>query len=334
VSDALIFEPSKYAFFGILTLLISWGAYLIGSLRLRNNLSVLAHKKNLHFLLSGYAFRKELLKRALFSLALCCLAVCLLRPKWGKMPQKVVHEGRNIMIALDMSRSMLAKDFMPSRLDFIKLKLRILLERLGPERVGLVLFSDKAFLHCPFTDDFNAFFSFLDQACCKVVSSGGTAISKALWASSKAFHGVVSGGANKILFLITDGEDFSPDIEAAIKTAQAEGLIVFTVGAATLEGAPVPIIDREGREIGLEKDRTGKVILTKLNEPFLRALSAKLGGEFVKISGSDADIDFIVKTIESFEKERMSSRTANLYKERHNIFCAIFMALLLLEWFL
>lgn len=295
---------------------------------------MLAHSNHFKALISGYSPKKEQAKIIIFSLALIFFGFCLLRPKWGKLPQTVTKEGRTIMIALDMSRSMLAQDFMPSRLEFVKLKLRVLLERLGPERVGLILFADKAFVHCPFTDDFNAVYAFLDQASHKVISSGGTSIAKALNCAISAFKNIGLGDSNKILFLITDGEDFSQDIKAATLNAKQAKLKVFTVGAATTAGAPVPILDRNGRQIGHEKDKNGKVAITKLNETFLQELSNELNGEFVKVSGSNTDIDFIVKKIESFEKEKMGSRKTNLYEEKHNIFGAIFMLLTLLEWFL
>lgn len=334
VIKRLILEPTIFTLGGGALLLISWAFYLFGKIRLTKILKQLVHEKNFKIILFGYNTKNQFYKTIFFSTALLCLFFCMLRPKWGKLPQTVVQEGRNIMIALDMSRSMLAKDFMPSRLEFIKLKLRILLDRLGPERVGLVLFSDKAFLHCPFTDDFNAFFAFLEQASPQVVSSGGTAISKALTTSIGAFKNAAAQSANKILFLITDGEDFSQDMEVAIKACKRENLVVFTVGIASEEGAPVPILDRYGQEIGVEKDSRGKPVLSKLNEPLLQSLSSQLGGEYVRASGSSADIDFIIKKIESFEKEKMGSRKANLYQERHNIFAAAAMLMILLEWFL
>ncbi len=295
--------------------------------------SKLAFKGNFWLIIPGYSSKKVWLKILLYTLALISFGVAVFRPKFGKKPQSVVQEGRNVMIALDMSRSMLARDLLPSRLDFIKLKLRVLLDRLGPERVGLILFSDRAFLHCPFTTDFNAFFSFLDQACLQTISSGGTSIAKALDEAVRAFKNCASGCSNKLLFLITDGEDFSKDLEPSIVAARLYGLKVFTVGAGTLSGAPVPIIGKDGREIGHERGPDGSILMTKLNEKFLKSISERFEGQYIKVSGDDSDVDRIAKSIELFEKERMDDRKANLYEERQNIFSAIFAACMICEWF-
>lgn len=333
--DGLIFEPSKYAFIGVCALFISWILYFSGKILSIKMVNLLAFKSHFWLIIPGYSSKKNIIKIVLYSLALLAFSVCLFRPKFGKKPQSVVQEGRNVLIALDMSRSMLAKDLLPSRLEFIKLKLRVLLDRLGPERVGLILFSDKAFLHCPFTSDFNAFFSFLDQACLQTISSGGTAIGKAIDEAIRTFKNLGNfNNSNKILFLITDGEDFSDDMESSILEAKNAGLKIFTVGAATLSGAPVPIIDADGREIGHEKDRKGGIVMTRLNEKFLRSLSERFEGEFIRVSSSDSDVDKIIQSIEKFEKERMDDRKANLYEDRQNIFSAIFALFLVFEWFI
>lgn len=329
----IIFEPVKIAYIGLAVLAVTWFLYLAGKIRAAKRLRLLADVKHFGLIIPGYSRVKKIVKVFLYSLAVVALSISLFRPKWGKKPQEIVQESRNVMIALDMSRSMMAKDFLPNRLEFIKLKLRVLLEKLGPERVGLILFSDKAFIHCPFTSDFNAFFSFLDQADPQTISSGGTEIGRALREAVNCFKNSSTQSSNKILFLITDGEDFSGNIEESVKIAKANDLKVFTVGAATPAGAPVPILDKNGREVGHEKDKNG-VVMTRLNEDFLRSLSDKLGGEFIRVTSSDADIETIAKKIDTFEKEKMGDRQANLYKERQNIFSALFMLLMIFEWFL
>lgn len=332
--SGFIFQPDKYAFIGLFALLISWVFYFSGKIVSIKLVSQLAFKNHFWLIIPGYSSKKNIIKIILYSIALVSFSICVFRPKFGKKPQSVVQEGRNVLIALDMSRSMLAKDLLPSRIEFVKLKLRVLLDRLGPERIGLVLFSDKAFLHCPFTSDFNAFFAFLDQACLQTISSGGTAIGKALDESVRAFKNSTIGNSSKILFLITDGEDFSEGLEGSIASAKNAGLKIFTVGAGTLSGAPVPIIGADGREIGHEKDRKGDIVMTKLNENFLKSISERSEGEFIRVSSSDSDIDKIVETIEKFEKERMDDRKANLYEDRQNLFSAIFALCLIFEWFI
>lgn len=333
MSSFVVFEPSKIAYIGLAVTVVVWLVYILGKIRATRQLRLLADFRHFGLIIPGHSRAKSFIKMFIYSVAILFLSVCLFRPKWGKKPQEVVQESRNVMIALDMSRSMMAKDFLPNRLEFIKLKLRILLEKLGPERVGLILFSDKAFIHCPFTSDFNAFFSFLEQADPQTISSGGTDIAKALREAVSCFKNLPSEGSNKLLFLITDGEDFSPNVEESIKLAKANNLKVFTVGAATVNGAPVPILDKAGKEIGHEKSKGG-VVMTKLNEEFLRSMSDKLGGEFIRVTSSDADVEIIAKKIDAFEKERMGDRQANLYKERQNIFSALFMLMIIFEWFL
>ena len=162
-------------------------------------------------MLKNFSQFRKFFKMILVSMSLLLLAIALARPQWGEVSQTVSQEGRDVLIALDISRSMLAQDILPSRIEAAKKKIKELLSRLTAERVSLIVFSGIALVQCPFTSDTHAFLNFLDLADVEAVSTGTTAIDAALSTAIKTFEDV-PGRASRLLILLTDGEDFSTDL--------------------------------------------------------------------------------------------------------------------------
>ena len=160
-------------------------------------------------LLHHFSIPKKIIKTMLLFLALCCLALALARPQWDDTQQAVAQEGRDVLIALDISRSMLAQDVKPSRLEAAKKKIKQLVSRFGAERVCLMVFSGVPFIQCPFTTDIHAFLNFLDLVDVESISSGTTALDKALATAVETFSNQATK-KHKIVVLVTDGEDFHP----------------------------------------------------------------------------------------------------------------------------
>lgn len=255
----------------------------------------------------------------------------MLQPQWGKREEIAIQEGRDLLILLDISRSMLAQDLKPSRLEFAKHKVRALLERLPVDRMGLILFSGTAVVQCPLTADHKAVLSFLNQVTPETISSGTTSIDSALVQVLKIYE-QSEGRKNKLALLLTDGEDFSTKLDATQHTAVKENLHLFALGIGTQEGAPIPILDARGNQIGHERDATGAVALSTLNEKKLSALCSALSGHAQTATYSNQDIEYLASLIEKYEKESFADRSISRYDEQYPWLIGCALMLLALEW--
>lgn len=301
--------------------------------RLKNGLKILVHSNYRVAILRNFSFWKLFIKNLLLALALFFLVLAFLRPQWGKKESVINQEGRDVLIVLDVSRSMLGQDLKPNRLKFAKLKIRNLLSKFDFERVALLLFSGEAFVQCPMTSDYSAFLMFLDQVDAETISSGTTSLGKAFSEMVKIFRAVVDR-KNRLVVLLTDGEDFSVNLTAMKKLVREEQIKIFGLGVGTKEGAPVPVLSGEGLQVGHEMDESGKPVLSILNESLLKSICDEMGGVYMRASYDDSDINKIVEKIKQFEKEKFSDRKVSNFEERYPIFLGIVWVLLLLEWVL
>lgn len=285
-------------------------------------------------LLSRAQPSRRILKFLLWSSALFFLFIALLQPQWNEREELVEQRGRDVLIVLDVSRSMLAEDIKPNRLAFAKAKIKELISHLNSERVGLVLFAGDAFVHCPLTQDIHAFGQFLEQVDANTISAGTTSLDKALSRAVQVYESMPKRD-HSLVVAFTDGEDYSVDL-ASIKTrASKQGIHVFTVGVGTTEGAPVPIIDKEGKKVGYEKEASGQVVISRLHETVLDSLARDVGGVYVRATpDSDADIEHIVQQVAQFEKEAFDHTQISSLDEKYYYFVGISFVCFLLEWLL
>lgn len=314
--------------FLIAVVLVCWG-YITYARRLE----VLVHHRYFKLLLPGYARWRGVLKVLLLTVAMGGLFIALLQPQWGKKEIEVTQEGRDVLIALDVSRSMLAQDVKPSRLAFTKLKVRKLLQKLSFERVGLILFSGNAFVQCPLTADYKTFQLFLDHVTPESISSGTTAIGNAINRAVEVFDRS-KGRKNKLLLMVTDGEDFASDITQVVARIKKDNVTVLAWGVGSEQGAPIPVFDAYGKQQGNQKDAEGKLAITKLNPALLKQISAELEGRYEPLTLDDGDIDRIVEYVQQFEREALADRKMNQYHDRYPLFLALSWASLILEWLL
>lgn len=307
---------------------------LLRSLRERLRVAaLLSHPSHEGMFLKNFSARKERYKFALGSIGLVLLFLALLLPQWGKREEIVAQEGRDLLIVLDISRSMLAQDMRPNRLMFAKLKIRTLLSKLKAERVGLILFSSSAFVHCPLTNDYAAFLLFLEQVEVEQFSLGTTAIDNALLEAVKLF-GQAQGRKNKLVALMTDGEDFSQNLDEVKRVSAEEGITLFALGVGTAEGAPVPKFDRAGNQIGHETDAQGSIAMTKLNEELLSTITQELHGRYIRLRPDDGDIDELVSIVQQYEKEQFAEQKISQYEHQYHWFLLGAFFCILLEWLL
>lgn len=280
-----------------------------------------------------YVLRQKF-KMVVWLLALVLLFIAALAPQWGESKQLVQQSGRNIVIALDVSKSMLAQDLKPNRLDFAKHKIKNLLTSLVGEQVGLILFAGDAVVMCPLTSDQDLLLSFLDEVDYHTVSSGTTNLAKAIHAAINLFKQSGVAGTN-LLTIFTDGEDFSQDLVSAGNLAKEAGINIFTFGVASVQGAPVPDLDLNGTSIGFMKDSQGQVVISRLNQQLLQTVALSCNGQSIVAQvGSDEDLGQMIKWIEKFERNQLAGQKLTIKPEKYYYFAAVALICLLIEWIL
>lgn len=271
--------------------------------------------------------RKIYKRRSIFRLAgLVFLILALSGPRWGYRWQEVKHRGLEIIFAIDTSKSMLATDVKPNRLEKAKLAVKDLLLMMRDDKVGLVAFSGTSFLQCPLTVDFNAFNSTLDALNTGVIPRGGTAIGEAILTARNAFKSGSSG--KKVLIIITDGENHEGDPIAQTKAALKDGIIVFTIGIGSPEGELIVVQDQYGNGSYL-KDKAGNVVKSFLNEGILKEIAQAGQGAYVRASGFSLGLEELYQTrIAGLTKSEIDSKWRKDYVDRYQI--PLLLAILLL----
>ena len=270
--------------------------------------------------------RRRLLRDGLRLGALLATIVALAGPRWGFHWHEVRREGVDLVVALDTSKSMLAVDVKPNRLERAKLAVLDLLRLLKGDRVGLVAFAGTAFLQCPLTLDYDAFAQSLAAVDVGIIPRGGTAIGRAIDTAIAAFEG--RQGKHAALILITDGENQEGDVEAAVARAAEHDVKIFTVGIGTVDGELIPVAPAQGQS-GFLKDRDGMVVKSRLDEGVLRMIAEKTGGAYVRASGGALGLDGLFRDhIETMERRDLESAIERRFEDRFQV--PLFLALLLL----
>ncbi|RTL06673.1 VWA domain-containing protein [Candidatus Dependentiae bacterium] len=326
----VFFANSGYAWLFILVIIIT-ALFWYKGIKTSRAVQILAPYNKKLQLLMHFSYKKMISKILLLIMATCVLYVALLRPQWGVKKEQIKQQGRDLFIALDISRSMLAQDCNGSRIAFAKKKIKELVNKLGSERVGLVLFSGSAFVQCPLTTDLSAFFLFLDSVDVETIASGATAMEKAITVVLDVYR-TMPTKKNKLLVLFTDGEDFSSHLAEVQKQAHEEGLSIFACGIGTLQGAPIPLFNEQGILVGHQKDKQGNIVVSKMQEAELKKLVQVVGGKYIRMTYDDEDINSIVQNLYSFEKEQFDHMDQDRHIDRYGIFIAFAFCLFLLEW--
>ena len=304
-------------------------AFFIWALRRRRTaLRQFAEARLLPALTPDFDERRQRWRAGLLLAALALLVLALAGPKWGFHWEEVHREGVDIVIALDTSRSMLAEDGKPSRLERAKLAVEDLVKRLKGDRIGLVAFAGSAFVQCPLTLDYEAFAESLHAVNVGIIPKGGTALTEAIKTGLEAFEG--RQGKHEALILITDGEDHEGGIDDAAKEAADRGVKIYTVGIGTADGDLIPITVH-GQQDFL-KDRRGQVVKSRLDEETLQKIATTTSGAFVHASSGDFGLDTVYNDfIGKMEKRELQSTMERRYEERFQIPLLLALLLIALE---
>ena len=273
--------------------------------------------------------RARILKPLLLVTGVAFLVASLARPQFGTRVETVRREGKDVVVAVDLSRSMLAEDVAPSRLQRAKLEILRLIERLEGDRIGLVAFAGQAFVQSPLTTDYAAASLFLNAMDVDLVPVQGTDLGKALTVSIDSFDDEVR--EHRVLIVVTDGEDHEGEVEAATARAVELGVRVFTVGIGSTEGVPIPEIDERGRRQGFKRDADGNVVTTRLDETTLRRVADATGGSFYRSTPQIGELDALVEDIEAVGGREIDAREVTQFEEQFQIFLGLAILLLIIE---
>jgi Ca-activated chloride channel family protein len=266
-----------------------------------------------------------MLRGSLLGLALVSMLTGLAGPRWGFRWEEVERRGVDLVVALDLSRSMLSEDAKPNRLAAAKREMRDLIALLQGDRVGLVVFAGTALVQCPLTLDYGAFSVFLSQLNPNSVPVGGTDLAAAVRRATDTF--VKEEHSGRAVLLITDGEDHGDELRKAAEEAKAQGVHVFVVGMGSPEGVPVP--DGQG---GFVKE-AGRVVLSKLDEAGLKELALTTGGSYVRSTEGDMDLRkiYLEDIKQTLQSRSLSSSRQKRWEERYQPFLLLALLLLVLE---
>ena len=279
-------------------------------------------------LAAGVNWQGRYWKNLLWLISLALLLFALARPQWGEQVQEIERQGVQIMVALDVSQSMLAQDVKPSRLERAKLEISDLMSRLGGDEIGLVLFSGASFIQFPLTSDYNTARTFLDGARPGVISKPGTNIADAVRTAMSGFDD--NSTSQRIIVLITDGEAHEAGTVDAVRQAAEEGVVFYTIGFGSPEGTRVPEFDERGNPTGDKVDAQGNVVISRLDEATLQEIANVGNGQYFRASAGGGELDALVDSLEQLQKGAVGTQLEVRRIERFQLFLALALAALVI----
>lgn len=274
-------------------------------------------------LMPSWSRNKLWVRTVLFSLAFFFFAIGLSRPQNGAKLKERKTKGAEIMIALDVSNSMLAKDYSPNRLERAKLAISRITDKLQDDRIGLIVFAGTSFVQLPITSDYVSAKMFLNSISTESIPIQGTAIGDAINTAIRGFS--AQSEHSRAIIVITDGENHEDDAVAAAKQAAEAGIKVYTIGVGSADGQPIPM------DGGLLKDKDGNIVVTRLDEETLKEVASAGGGAYVHAGNDEFGLTPIINDIRKMEDEEYNSVVFEEYDEQFMYFLGIALAFFALE---
>ncbi|MBT8297084.1 MAG: VWA domain-containing protein [Maribacter sp.] len=275
---------------------------------------------------------KSSLKLIFFILGISFLTLGLVNPKIGTKLETVKREGVDIVFAVDVSKSMLAEDIAPNRLEKAKRLVSEIINQLASDRIGIIAYAGQAFPQLPITTDYGAAKMFLQNMNTDMLTSQGTAINEAIELATTYYND--EDQTNRVLFIISDGEDHSEDTTLqAVDDAVEVGIRIFTIGVGKNKGAPIPI-KRNGVLESLKKDRQGEVVITKLNEVVLQDIASEGNGEYIDGTNTGEAVEQIKEILIQMDKTEFEARQFAEYKDQFQWFLGAGLLFLFLDIFI
>lgn len=272
---------------------------------------------------------RPVVKFSLLMVALALLIMAAARPQYGQKEKTVKRQGIEVMIALDISNSMMAEDVAPNRLDRAKQMLSKMIDRMVDDKVGLVVFAGEAYTQLPITCDYVSAKMFLNTITPALIPTQGTAIGAALETSIRSF-GSQESDAGRAIILITDGENHEDDAIAAAKHARELGIQVFVVGIGKPEGSPIPIAGTNN----YIKDRSGQVVVSRLNEDMCQQIAQAGNGIYVRCDNTNTAMRALQQELDRIATAELETKVYADYNEQYQSFVLIALLLLVIDFFI
>jgi len=269
---------------------------------------------------------KDWARMVLFTIGFAAFVIGLCRPQIGAKLSEHKTRGAEVMIALDVSNSMLAEDYSPNRLERAKLAISRITDRLKEDRIGLIIFAGTSFVQLPITADYVSAKMFLSTISTGSVPVQGTAIGDAIQTAIRSFS--LESEKSRAIIVISDGENHEDDAVAAAANAKESGISVYTIGVGSPEGQPIPM------DGNLLKDKDGQIVVTKLNEDALRSIAEAGGGAYIRAGNDEFGLNPILDDIEAMEAEEFNSIVFEEYNEQFMYFFAIAFVLFAIDMLL
>lgn len=291
-------------------------------------LNSFGEKKLLKRLMPDISNGRPLLKFILFTLAFALLMLVMANPQMGSKIKEAKRKGIDLILALDLSSSMLAEDIQPNRLERSKQAISKLIDKLDGDRIGIVVFAGKAYLQLPITTDYSAAKMFLSTINTQMIPTQGTAIADAIELGVNSFD---DNDHSKAIIIITDGENHEGDAIKQAQIAAEKNIYVYTIGMGLPEGAPIPLYNRYNNKTGYKKDKQNNTVITRLNETMLKQIASAGNGVYVGASNSNAGLDKIFNKINQLDESEFESRIYSDFEDRFQYLLAPALLLLFIE---
>lgn len=312
--------------FGIPVLIL---AILLYSKWKRKALALFGDNKLVTELMHSFSEVRTKIKNILTVLIFIFLILGIANPQIGTKMEEVKREGVDLIIAIDLSNSMLAEDIKPNRLERAKQAISRLIDKLEGDRIGLIVFAGEAYVQLPITTDYSAAKLFLSTVNTNIVPTQGTEIGKAINLSIQSFD--MENAQNKAIIIITDGESHDEKAIESAEKANKLGIFVHTLGMGLSKGGPIPIYNKYGTQTGYRKDREGNTVVSKLNENLLIQIANSGKGTYVRANNSKAGLSTLFTEINKMEKKEIGTMIFTEYKDRFQLFIGLALLLLITD---
>lgn len=320
---------AKPVFLASLAVAVALGLLaIIVAVRRRARLTATIHPRFADLLAPGVSVALPTVQSSLTLGALLCFGLALAQPQCGEKAEMVKRRGLDVVVAIDASRSMYARDVAPSRLERAKLELTTLLDSLKGDRVAVISFAGTAFVQCPLTSDYGAAKMFLRAISPEAMPQGGTNIGAALLAARELFDNAERGAKDRVVVLLSDGEDVVGEVSEGIKALQEINARVLTVGIGSEAGEPIPVVNARGDVVGYKKDENGITVVTRLDRAGLVRVAKETQGEFF-FEPKGVAMGDVLAVIDGLQKAEFESRLMMRYGEIFQPFVALGLVLLL-----